>query len=96
MIDHMIRGETELALSDISFALYSTAMKYYGAELPSDACTKRFLQENLWMIIAIGTGGTLPENSKLPFSADGVKADEEGCCTFEQIIGYLVQCGRIE
>ena len=53
-IHHMDNGETELALSDVCIAVDITAQKYYGETKSSASCYKRFLKENMWMIIATG------------------------------------------
>ena len=45
MIDHMSKGEIELALSDICIAVDITAQKYYNEPTSSAACYKRFLKE---------------------------------------------------
>lgn len=49
MIDHMSKGEIELALSDICIAIDITSQKYYNEPNSSASCYKRFLKENIWL-----------------------------------------------
>ena len=42
MIDHMEKGEIELALSDVCIAIDITSQKYYGEAQSSSTCYKKF------------------------------------------------------
>ena len=42
MIEHMSKGEVELALSDICIAIDITSQKYYNEPNSSASCYKRF------------------------------------------------------
>ena len=95
MIEHMSKGEVELALSDICIAIDITSQKYYSEPNSSASCYKRFLKENIWMIVAIGTGSLITEAVKLPFTHKDIKSDSEGYCTLEQIIYHVMHCGLI-
>ena len=91
MIDHMSKNEIELALSDICIAIDITSQKYYNESKSSASCYKRFLKENMWMIIVTGMGSIVSETIKLPFTHKDIKSDAEGYCTLEQVI-YHVMC----
>ena len=95
MIEHMSKGEVELALSDICIAIDITSQKYYNEPNSSASCYKRFLKENIWMIVATGTGSLITEAVKLPFTHKNIKSDSEGYCTLEQIIYHVMHCGLI-
>ena len=95
MIDHMPKGEVELALSDICIAIDITSQKYYNEPNSSASCYKRFLKENIWMIIVTGMGSLITEAVKLPFTHKDIKSDCEGYCTLEQIIYHVMRCGLI-
>lgn len=95
MIDHMSKGEVELALSDICIAIDITSQKYYNEPASSASCYKRFLKENIWMIVVTGMGSLVTEAIKLPFTHKDIKSDDEGYCTLEQIIYHVMRCGLI-
>ena len=95
MIDHMSKGEIELALSDICIAIDITSQKYYNESTSSATCYKRFLKENMWMIVVTGMGSLITETVKLPFTHKDIKSDSEGYCTLEQIIYHVMRCGLI-
>ena len=95
MIDHMSKGEIELALSDICIAIDITSQKYYNEPNSSASCYKRFLKENIWMIVVTGMGSLITEAVKLPFTHKDIKSDYEGYCTLEQIIYHVMHCGLI-
>ena len=95
MIDHMSKGEIELALSDICIAIDITSQKYYNEPNSSASCYKRFLKENIWMIVVTGMGSLITEAVKLPFTHKDIKSDYEGYCTLEQIIIHVMRCGLI-
>ena len=95
MIDHMSKGEIELALSDICIAIDITSQKYYNEPNSSASCYKRFLKENIWMIVVTGMGSLITEAVKLPFTHKDIKSDYEGYCTLEQIIYHVMRCGLI-
>ena len=95
MIDHMSKGEIELALSDICIAIDVTSQRYYGVPASSASCYKRFLKENIWMIVVTGMGSLITEAIKLPFTHKDIKTDSEGYCTLEQIIYHVMRCGLI-
>lgn len=95
MIDHMSNGEVELALSDICIAVDITSQKYYNESRSSASCYKRFLKENIWMIIVTGMGSLITEAIKLPFTHKYIKSDSEGYCTLEQIIYHVMRCGLL-
>ena len=90
MIDHMSKGEIELALSDICIAIDITSQKYYNEPNSSASCYKRFLKENIWMIVVTGMGSLITEAVKLPFTHKDIKSDYEGYCTLEQIIYHVI------
>ena len=48
MIDHMEKGELDLALSDICIALDITSQKYYERPSSSRTTYKNFIKENIW------------------------------------------------
>lgn len=95
MIDHMSKNEIELALSDICIAIDITSQKYYNESKSSASCYKRFLKENMWMIIVTGMGSIVSETIKLPFTHKDIKSDAEGYCTLEQVIYHVMRCGFI-
>lgn len=95
MIDHVSKGEVELALSDICIAIDITSQKYYNESASSASCYKRFLKENMWMIVVTGMGSLITESVKLPFTHKDIKSDSEGYCTLEQIIYHVMRCGLI-
>lgn len=95
VIEHMDKGRTELALSDVCIAVDITAQKYYGETKSSASCYKRFLQENMWMIIATGMGNMIAQSLKIKFSHEDIKSDEQGYCTIEQIVYHVMRCGLI-
>ena len=95
MIYHMSKGEIELALSDICIAIDITSQKYYNEPNSSASCYKRFLKENIWMIVVTGMGSLITEAVKLPFTHKDIKSDYEGYCTLEQIIYHVMRCGLI-
>ena len=95
MIDHMSKGEIELALSDICIAIDITSQKYYNEPNSSASCYKRFLKENIWMIVVTGMGSLITEAVKLPFTHKDIKSDYEGYCTLEQIIYHVMRRGLI-
>jgi hypothetical protein len=95
MIDHMGKGELELALSDICIAIDITSQKYYGEQHSSASCYKRFLKENIWMILVTGMNAVIADGIKIPFSHKDIKSDNEGYCTFEQIVYHVMRCGLI-
>ena len=95
MIDHMSKGEIELALSDICIAIDITSQKYYNEPNSSASCYKRFLKENIWMIVVTGMGSLITEAVKLPFTHKDIKSDYEGYCTLEQIIYHVMRGGLI-
>lgn len=95
MIDHMSKDEVELALSDICIAIDITSQKYYNELSSSASCYKRFLKENMWIIVVTGMGSLITEAVKLPFTHKDIKSDSEGYCTLEQIIYHVMRCGLI-
>lgn len=95
MIDHMEKGELDLALSDICIALDITSQKYYGMTKSSRTTYKEFLKENIWMIVATGMGSLIVESIKLPFQHTDIKYDADGYCTLEQIIYHVMRCGLV-
>lgn len=95
MIDHMTKGEIELALSDVCIAVDVTSQKYYNEQVSSATCYKRFLKENIWIIVATGMGSLISEAIKLPFTHKDIKSDGDGYCTLEQIIYHVMRCGLI-
>lgn len=95
MIDHMEKGELDLALSDICIALDITSQKYYGKISSSRTDYKSFIKENIWMIVATGMGTLITESIKLPFHHPEVKPDADGYCTLEQIVYHVMRCGLI-
>ena len=95
MIEHMSKGEVELALSDICIAIDITSQKYYNEPKSSASCYKCFLKENMWMIIVIGMGSLITETVKLPFTHEHIKSDSEEYCSLEQIIYHVMRCGLI-
>lgn len=94
MIDHMGKGEIELALSDVCIAVDITAQKYYG-EPSSASCYKKFIKENIWMIIVTGMGSLITHTIMLPFHHEKIRSDKDGYCTLEQIIYHVMRCGLI-
>lgn len=95
VIDHMGKNEIELALSDVCIAVDITAQKYYGESQSSASCYKRFLKENIWMIVVTSMGSLLADSIKIPFQHKDIKSDEQGYCTLEQIIYHVMRCGLI-
>lgn len=95
MIDHMDKGEIELALSDVCIAIDITSQKYYGETHSSATCYKKFLKENIWMIVVTGMGNLISDSIKIPFKHEDVKTDDQGYCTLEQIIYHVMRCGLI-
>ena len=95
MIDHMEKGELDLALSDICIALDVTSQKYYGKSSSSRTCYKDFIRENVWMIVATGMGTLITESIKLPFSHPEIQSEADGYCTLEQIVYHVMRCGLI-
>lgn len=93
MIDHMEKGEIELGLSDICIAIDITSQKYYQ-EKSSASCYKRFLKDNMWMILVTGMS-TVLEGVKIPFSHPDVRSDADGYCTLDQIVYHIMRCGLI-
>lgn len=95
MIDHMEKGEIELALSDVCIAIDITAQKYYGEARSSASCYKKFLKENIWMIVATGMGTLIADAIKIPFKQKDIKNDDQGYCTLEEIIYHVMRCGLV-
>lgn len=95
MIDHMDKGELELALSDICIAIDITAQKYYGKTSSSRKDYKDFLEENIWMILVAGVGSFITQSIKVPFHHPNINLDDEGYCTIEQIVYHVMRCGLI-
>lgn len=95
MIDHMGKGEFELALSDVCIAIDITSQRYFEEDKSSATCYKKFLRENIWMILATGMGSMIAESIKIPFSHPDIKMDQEGYCTLEQIVYHVMRCGLI-
>ena len=94
VIDHMEKGEIELALSDVCIAIDVTSQKLYG-EKSSASCYKRFLKDNMWIIIVTGMGSLISESIKIPFQHEDIKSDDQGYCTLEQIVYHVMRCGLI-
>lgn len=94
MIDHMEKGEIELGLSDICIAVDITSQKYYN-EKSSAECYKRFLKENMWMILVTVFGSVIIDGVKIPFSHKDIRSDADGYCTLEQIAYHVMRCGLI-
>ena len=94
-IDHMDRREVELALSDVCIAIDITAQKYFNADKSSASLYKKFLQENMWIILTAGFGGVVVEGIKVPFSHPDIKGDDQGYCTLDQIIYHVMRCGLL-
>ena len=93
MIDHMSKGEIELALSDICIAIDITSQKYYNEPNSSASCYKRFLKENIWMIVVTGMGSLITEAVKLPFTHNGLSfrsPDSSNCAILRD--GYVMLC----
>ena len=95
VIDHMDKGEIELALSDVCIAVDVTAQKYYGESKSSASCYKKFIKDNIWMIVMTGMGPLITDSIKLPFSHDYISSDDQGYCTLEQIVYHVMRCGLI-
>ncbi len=95
MIDHMEKGEIELAFSDVCIAVDITSQKHFNETQSSASCYKRFLKENIWMIVVTGMGSLITEKMKLPFVHKDIISDAEGYCTLEQIIYHVMRCGLI-
>lgn len=95
MIDHMDKGEFDLALSEICIALDITAQKHYGKTSSSGTDYRNFIKENIWMIVATGMGSLVAESIKLPFVHPDIESDANGYCTLEQIVYHVMRCGLI-
>lgn len=95
MISHMDKGELDLALCDVCIAIDVTSQKYYNKSHSSANIYKRFLKENIWMIITTGMGSLISEKIKLPFVHKDIKADNDGYCTLEEIIYHVMRCGLV-
>lgn len=95
MIDHMGKGETALALSDVCIAIDITAQKYYNETHSSATCYKRFLKEHMWMIMATGMGSIVTSAIKIPFTHMNIRTDDQGYCTLEEIIYHVIRCNLI-
>jgi len=95
MIDHMDKGEIELGLSDVCIAIDATATKYYGKTKSSSAQYKKFIDENIWILLMTGFGNVISESLKLPFVHPDVKSDQEGYCTVQDIVYHVMRCGLV-
>lgn len=95
MIDHMEKGELDLALSDICIAVDVTAQKFYKKDASSAACYKDFIRDNIWMIVLTGMGNLVTDQIKIPFTHKDIKSDPSGYCTLEQIIYHVMRCGLV-
>lgn len=95
MIDHMEKGELDFALSEICIALDITSQKYYRKTVSSRTIYKKFLKENIWMIVTTGMGSLIVESIKLPFRHTDIKSDADGYCTLEQIVYHVMHCGLV-
>jgi len=95
VIDHMQKGKIELGLSDVCIAVDITAQKYFKENKSSAECYKKFLDENMWIILMTGMGSLITETIKLPFVHSDIKSDKEGYCTLQQIIYHIMRCGLV-
>lgn len=95
MINHMDRGEVELALSEVCIAIDITSQKYYHLEKSSADTYKRFLNENMWMITMTGMAFIGSDSIKIPFTHKDIRSDSEGYCTLQQIIYHVMRCGLL-
>lgn len=95
LIDHMDKGKIELGLSDVCIAVDITAKKYYEHDKCTGEAYKKFLSENMWIILMTGMDSLISNSIKLPFEHEDIKSDETGYCTLEQIIYHIFRCGFI-
>jgi hypothetical protein len=95
-IDHMDKGEIELALTPACIALDMTSQRYYAKNKSSNKDYKNFVKENLWLITYMGLPGILSNSLKLPFVHQDIKrSDNDGFCTVEDIIYHAIRCGLV-
>lgn len=94
-IDHMDKGDVELALSDVCIAIDITSQKYLNVEKSSRSTYKQFLKDNMWIILTAGFGGVVVEDIKIPFQHPEIKGDDQGYCTLEDVIYHVMRCGLL-
>lgn len=92
-IDHMDKGEIELALSELCIAIDITSQKYFNTRKSSASVYKKFLKENMWIIMMTGTGNLICP-IKVKFSHPDIKSVDD-FCNLEDIIYHVVRCELI-
>lgn len=92
-INHMDNKEFGLALSELCIAIDITAKKNYDKQQSSATTYKKFLHENMWMIMVTGTGNLI-NPIKVKFTHPSIK-NSDGYCSLEEIIYHIVRCELI-
>ena len=98
-IDNVIKDmdlkKYDHALSEVCIAIDLSAKKHYGLQRSSRRAYQKFLQENMWIILVTAFGGVIASGIKIPFQHADLESDEQGYCTLEQIVYFVMRCGFV-
>lgn len=94
MVDYMVTGKFDAALSELCIAIDITSQVYSGSSKSSSSTYKNFLKENMWMILMTGMT-TITDSIKIPFSHKDIKSDSTGYCTLDEIVYHVMRCGLL-
>jgi hypothetical protein len=94
-IDHMEKGEIELALTAACIALDVTSQRYAGAPKSGRAHFKKFVQDHLWLVTYVGFPGLMASTVRVPFIHPDVKPDAAGTVGIEDIIYHVIRCSLV-
>lgn len=92
MVDFMVKGKFDSALSEVCIAIDITSQLYYSSTQSNNKLYKSFLKENMWLILMTGMAA-VTDSIKVPFLHKDIKSDQNGYCTLEEIIYHVMRCG---
>ena len=94
-IDHMAKGELELALTAICIAVDITSQRHKGTTRSSRSAYKAFIREYLWLITYMGFPGLMATTVRVPFNHPEAKPDAAGNIGIDDIVYHVVRCALI-
>ena len=93
-VDKMVLGDAEGALIPTCIAIAATAKKEYPSS-NDNISFKKFVHDNFPLITKVAFGGTTIGNLRVRYNHPDIKTDDDGTCSFEQILYHVVRCGLV-
>lgn len=98
-IDHMGRGDVNLALSEVCIALDATSQLHFQTTKSSRSNYKKFVAGNMWLITYMGFPGLMSSTLRIPFPNitlyPQIKPDAAGNIGIEDIVYHVIRCGLL-